>query len=65
MKLLKGSILASLLVGLITTNSAQQNQQRLELNLEAPENLHAVAEQIKRFNCSISVTHRKLSLRLS
>ena len=52
MKLLKGSILASLLVGLITTNSAQQNQQRLELNLEAPEKLHAVAEQIKQFDKS-------------
>jgi len=52
MKLLKTSILASLLVGWIATSNAQQDQQQLELNLEAPEKLHAVAEQIKQFDKS-------------
>tara|TARA_B100000029_G_scaffold510958_2_gene603738 strand:- start:63 stop:992 length:930 start_codon:yes stop_codon:yes gene_type:complete len=52
MKLLKASIVASLLAGWITTSNAQQNQQQLELRLEAPEKLHAVAEQIKQFDKS-------------
>ena len=52
MKLLKASILASLLVGWAATSNAQQDQQELELRLEAPEKLHAVEEQIKQFDKS-------------
>ncbi|MFL2434844.1 MAG: peptidase MA family metallohydrolase [Vicinamibacterales bacterium] len=52
MKLLKASILASLLVGWAATSNAQQDQQELELRLEAPEKLHAVKEQIKQFDKS-------------
>ena len=52
MKLLKASILASLLVGWVATSNAQQDQQQLELNIEAPEKLQAVEEQIKQFDKS-------------
>jgi len=52
MQQLKISILGSLLIGLLATVSGQEDRQRLELNLEAPEELQSVAEQVNQFDRS-------------
>jgi len=50
MQQLKILIVASLLIGLLATSSAQQDRQQLELHLEAPEKLQSVAAQVSQFD---------------